>query len=133
MTKVEEFMASYGTYAAMVSFLLMVLQSLAAPIPAFLIKPENSLEAILEECEEMVKFIDYYVKCVDGRFATENLKEKVHIYTKVTCLRGITWCAMAWVEYQSPDRFIRNEDTFQKLGQYIDEAFLHMIDKKWLS
>ena len=42
LTKVEEFMASYGTYAAMVSFLLMVLQSLAAPIPAFLITLTNA-------------------------------------------------------------------------------------------
>ena len=42
LTKVEEFMASYGTYAAIVSFLLMVLQSLAAPIPAFLITLTNA-------------------------------------------------------------------------------------------
>ena len=87
---------------------------------------------VILEPEDMERFVDYYVKCVDGRFVTENLKEKVHIYTKITCLRGITWCAMAWVEYQNPDRLIRNEDTFQKLGQYIDKAFLHMIDRKWL-
>ncbi len=42
LTKVEEFMASYGTYAAIVSFLLMILQSLAAPIPAFLITLTNA-------------------------------------------------------------------------------------------
>ncbi len=42
LTLVEEFMASYGAYAAVVSFLLMVLQSLAAPIPAFLITLTNA-------------------------------------------------------------------------------------------
>lgn len=42
LSKVEEFMASYGTYAAIVSFLLMILQSLAAPIPAFLITLTNA-------------------------------------------------------------------------------------------
>lgn len=42
LTRVEEFMASYGTYAAIVSFLLMILQSLAAPIPAFLITLTNA-------------------------------------------------------------------------------------------
>ena len=42
LTLVEEFMASYGTYAAVVSFLLMILQSLAAPIPAFLITLTNA-------------------------------------------------------------------------------------------
>ena len=88
---------------------------------------------VILEPEDMEQFVDYYIKCVAGRFSTENLKEKVHIYTKITCLRGITWCAMAWVEYQKSDRLIRNEDTFQKLGQYIDKAFLHIIDRKWLS
>ncbi len=42
LTLVEEFMASYGNYAAVVSFLLMILQSLAAPIPAFLITLTNA-------------------------------------------------------------------------------------------
>ena len=42
LSKVEAFMASYGTYAAVVSFMLMILQSLAAPIPAFLITLTNA-------------------------------------------------------------------------------------------
>ena len=87
---------------------------------------------VILEPEDMERFIDYYIQCVNGRFSTKGLKEKVHIYTKITCLRGITWSAMAWVEYQNPDRLIRNEDTFKKLGQYINEEFLCMIDNKWL-
>lgn len=39
---VAELIRSYGPYAAAVSFLLMVLQSLAAPIPAFLITFANA-------------------------------------------------------------------------------------------
>ena len=35
--KVKDFVASYGPYAAAISFLLMVLQSVVAPLPAFLI------------------------------------------------------------------------------------------------
>ncbi len=88
---------------------------------------------VILEPEDMEQFTDYYIKCVNGRFPTKGLKEQVHIYAKITCLRGITWCAMAWVEYQNPDKMIRNEDTFRKLGQYINEEFLCMIDKKWLS
>ena len=39
---VRTFVESYGAYAAMVSFLLMILQSVAAPLPAFLITFANA-------------------------------------------------------------------------------------------
>lgn len=39
---VRHFVASYGTYAAVVSFLLMIFQSVAAPLPAFLITFANA-------------------------------------------------------------------------------------------
>ena len=40
--KVKDFVASYGPYAAAISFLLMVLQSVVAPLPAFLITFANA-------------------------------------------------------------------------------------------
>jgi len=41
-TVVKEFVASYGVYAAAVSFVLMILQSIAAPLPAFLLTVANA-------------------------------------------------------------------------------------------
>lgn len=41
-TEVRKFVESYGAYAAVVSFLLMILQSVAAPLPAFLITFANA-------------------------------------------------------------------------------------------
>lgn len=41
-TEVRKFVESYGGYAAAVSFLLMILQSVAAPLPAFLITFANA-------------------------------------------------------------------------------------------
>ncbi|KMT22483.1 TVP38/TMEM64 family protein [Clostridium cylindrosporum] len=41
-TVVKDFVASYGAYAAVISFLLMVLQSVLAPLPAFLITFANA-------------------------------------------------------------------------------------------
>lgn len=41
-TVVREFVASYGAYAAAVSFVLMILQSIAAPLPAFLLTVANA-------------------------------------------------------------------------------------------
>ncbi len=40
--KMRDFVANYGAYAAIVSFLLMILQSVAAPLPAFIITLANA-------------------------------------------------------------------------------------------
>ena len=39
---VKEFVASYGAYAAVISFVLMIFQSVAAPLPAFLLTFANA-------------------------------------------------------------------------------------------
>lgn len=41
-TVLRDFVASYGAYAAALSFLLMILQSIIAPLPAFLITFANA-------------------------------------------------------------------------------------------
>lgn len=41
-TAVKEFVASYGAYAAVISFVLMIFQSVAAPLPAFLLTFANA-------------------------------------------------------------------------------------------
>lgn len=41
-TVVKDFVASYGAYAALISFLLMIFQSVAAPLPAFLLTFANA-------------------------------------------------------------------------------------------
>ncbi|EFQ53558.1 TVP38/TMEM64 family protein [Limosilactobacillus oris] len=41
-TIVKDFVASYGVYAAIISFFLMVFQSVAAPLPAFLVTFANA-------------------------------------------------------------------------------------------
>ena len=39
---VKDFVASYGAYAALISFFLMIFQSVAAPLPAFLLTFANA-------------------------------------------------------------------------------------------
>lgn len=41
-TVMREFVASYGVYAAAVSFVLMILQSIVAPLPAFILTVANA-------------------------------------------------------------------------------------------
>lgn len=61
--------------------------------------------------------------------------EKIHTicvvgsadYTGITCLRGITWCAMAWVQYREPGKMLFNQSTFEKLNAYLDTDFLEKM------
>lgn len=78
--------------------------------------------------QEMDEFVETYIAGVNGRFSTEGLKERVYAFVPITCLRGITWCAMAWVQYQAPDKLIFNESTLHKLEQYLEESFLDRIE-----
>ncbi len=77
--------------------------------------------------EEIDDFIAYYIKRVDNRFSTDGLKERIKTYIPITCLRGITWSAMAWVQYQDPNKLVKNNDTWIKLNQYLDIDFLKNI------
>lgn len=76
-------------------------------------------------------FLRRYLAAVDGRYDTAGLRERVGAFIPITCLRGIAWCAMAWVEYRKPGRTLRNESTARKLDQYLDTAFLENIRRRY--
>ena len=82
---------------------------------------------ILLDEEARESFIREYISRVAGRYDTSGLAERTRLFTAITCLRGITWCAMAWVEYRTPGRELINQSTAHKLDQYLDEEFLDGI------
>jgi uncharacterized membrane protein YdjX (TVP38/TMEM64 family) len=82
-TVIREFVASYGVYAALVSFMLMILQSVAAPLPAFLITFANAnlfgwwKGAILSWSSAMAgAAICFYIARILGRDVVEKLNSK---------------------------------------------------------
>lgn len=79
--------------------------------------------------EQMQSFIQTYIECVRGRFPVTGLADRTMVYLPVTCLRGITWCAMAWIEYRQCRKAIVNPSTAEKLDQYLDWEFLEKIDR----
>lgn len=81
----------------------------------------------------MEDFVRMYIEKVNGRFETKNLWDKLEKYIIITCLRGITWCSMAWVEYQNPDKLIRNEFTYNKIENYLKESFLLNIEDEYFN
>ena len=83
-------------------------------------------DVILEDCV-VQDFITDYQKAVNERINLGDLRTRVNIFLPVTCLRGITWCAMAYVEYKKPGRAILNPETFDKLKAYLSDVFLEKI------
>ena len=80
---VKDFVASYGVYAAIVSFLLMILQSVVAPLPAFLITFANAnlfgwwQGAILSWSSAMAgAALCFYIARILGRDVAEKLTSK---------------------------------------------------------
>lgn len=84
---------------------------------------QATIDALLKE----------YIHAVNGRFCLDGLIERTHTYLSVTCMRGITYCAMAWVQYQQPDRLIYNPETKEKLDRYLDDEFLDWIEANYLT
>ena len=81
--KLKDFVASYGSYAAAISFLLMVLQSVVAPLPAFLITFANAAlfgfwkGALLSWSSAMVgAALCFFIARSLGREAVEKLTSK---------------------------------------------------------
>ena len=77
--------------------------------------------------EEVKDFTTKYIASVNGRMDCSTLPARLPLFFTVTCLRGVTWCAMAYREYCQPGRDIRNEDTFRKLKAYLEPAFLQNL------
>lgn len=82
-TVVKEFVASYGAYAAAVSFILMILQSIAAPLPAFLLTVANAnlfgwwQGAILSWSSAMAgAAVCFFIARILGRDVVEKLNGK---------------------------------------------------------
>ncbi|SJZ37688.1 aminoglycoside phosphotransferase family protein [Selenihalanaerobacter shriftii] len=75
--------------------------------------------------EDRECFIKVY--CQERGFGSnkfQEIKEALDIFDKYSTMRGISWSAMAWVEYQQPDRLLKNQYTFEKMDMYLQEEFL---------
>ena len=89
---------------------------------AYALKPHDILTP-----EEVKAFAESYIAAVGDRMDTATLSARLPLFFTVTCLRGVTWCAMAYREYCAPGRELRNEDTFRKLQAYLEPEFLQNI------
>lgn len=82
--------------------------------------------------DEVSEFVRLYTAAINGRMETASLRERLPLFFTVTCLRGVSWCAMALREYASPDRVLTNADTLCKLRQYMTVDFLENILRQYV-
>ncbi len=73
---------------------------------------------------DMREFIGLY----ESHFKTKVDMAKFQTYLAMTCLRGVSWCAMAYVEYQGK-RAIKNQYTYKKINKYLSDKFLSKLDE----
>lgn len=83
--------------------------------------------------DEISLFIGTYCQNSNQYKDQEELLNSVKAYLSMNCLRGITWCSMAYVEYQNPNRPILNTYTYEKIKSYLSEEFLNMIKGDYLN
>ncbi|MDO4679976.1 MAG: TIGR04282 family arsenosugar biosynthesis glycosyltransferase [Aerococcus sp.] len=56
-------------------------------------------------------------------------EDKLTQYLLFTCLRGLTWCAMAYVQYQSQTKVAQSQATYKVIKNYLSDEFLTMIER----
>lgn len=79
-----------------------------------------------EEKENFFKIYESNIQ--NGR---NDIRERVNMYTPYLYLRALAWGAYAWVEYQKPDKGIKNMDTLKKIEDYLDIDFMKKLLSKW--
>lgn len=77
--------------------------------------------------EAILSFLHSYSELSARQRDPVRLYETVRPYLMMTCLRGVTWCSMAYVQYQDTGKTIRNEDTYRKIESYLEPGFLDML------
>ena len=57
----------------------------------------------------------------------DTIEERTRLRDPFNCFRGVSWCAMAWIQYRRGDHLLKNVDTFKKLSMYVDLDFLRSL------
>jgi len=68
-----------------------------------------------------------YKNALSDPHLRDTIDERTRLRDPFNCLRGVSWCAMAWVQYQRGDHLLKNIDTLQKLSMYVDLDFVRSL------
>ena len=71
--------------------------------------------------EEIDEFLEEY-----NKYRTFD-RERFERYLIFNCLRGVTWCSMAFRQYSENDKMLMDDTTFKKIASYIELEFLEKV------
>lgn len=83
-------------------------------------------DSILDERDRAL-FFQAYKEALAGRRNFSGIEEQTELFILFNCIRGLSWCAYAYSEYQK-GRDIQNEDTFRKIKAYLTDPFLSSVE-----
>jgi len=63
----------------------------------------------------------------------DTIEERTQLRDPFNCLRGVSWCAMAWVQYRRGNHLLKNVDTYNKLSMYVDLNFLRSLFDSYIN
>jgi aminoglycoside phosphotransferase (APT) family kinase protein len=82
--------------------------------------------------EDKQQMMNAYQAAIQDPHLRDTIEERTRLRDPFNCLRGVSWCAMAWVQYQRGDHLLKNVDTFLKLSMYTDLAFVRSLFDPYL-
>ncbi len=77
--------------------------------------------------EDQASMMAAYQAAIQDPHLQDTIEERTRLRDPFNCLRGVSWCAMAWVQYQRGDHLLKNLDTYQKLSMYTDLDFVRSL------
>ena len=72
-------------------------------------------------------FLKAYCAAITDAHLRDTIEDRVELRDPFNCLRGISWSAMAWVNYQTGEHTLQNQDTFLKVSEYLDLDFVRSL------
>jgi aminoglycoside phosphotransferase (APT) family kinase protein len=72
-------------------------------------------------------FLKTYGQHIKDPHLHDTIAERVRLRDPFVYLRGISWSAMGWVAYQTEFAGMKNPDTWAKLQQYMNLAFMRSL------
>ncbi|MDY0235399.1 MAG: phosphotransferase [Gudongella sp.] len=74
---------------------------------------------------------DFFKSYIRNQKNNKDIRERVELYTPYLYLRALSWCVFAYIEYQNPNKTIKNMDTYEKIKSYLDILFMEQLLKKY--
>jgi aminoglycoside phosphotransferase (APT) family kinase protein len=85
---------------------------------------KTDLRLTAQNQAEMMKA---YQAALHDRHLRDTIEDRTRLRDPFNCLRGVSWCAMAWVQYQRKQHSLKNPDTWRKLSMYVDLNFVKSV------